>query len=47
VELYSSDQVPLRDALDAAAKYSIPIVANGKVFVSTRGQMAVYGPLPQ
>jgi len=47
VELYNTNEVPLRDALDVAAKYSIPLVANGKVFVTTRSQMAVYGLLPR
>jgi hypothetical protein len=34
VELYASDQAGSRDALDFAAKFSVPLVVNGKVFVT-------------
>src|SRR6185295_9748099 len=38
VELYNSTQAAgSRDALDAAAKFSIPLVMNGKVFVASEG----------
>jgi hypothetical protein len=43
VELYSSDQMGSRDALDSAAKFSIPLVVNGKVFVATEGRLTVFG----
>jgi chitodextrinase len=44
--LYSSDQMGSRDQLDAAAKFSVPVVANGKVFVGSTGRLTVYGLLP-
>jgi hypothetical protein len=47
VQLYSSDQAPGgRDALDYAAKFSVPLVANGKVFVGSAGKLTAYGLLP-
>jgi len=46
VELYASDQAGTRDALDFAAKFSVPLVANGKVFVTTIGRLTIYGLLP-
>ena len=45
IELYNSTQAGSRDTLDAAAKFSIPVVANGKVFVTTAGQLTVFGLL--
>ena len=45
-ELYNSSQAGSRDALDIAAKFNIPLVANGKVYVVTNGQMVAYGLLP-
>jgi hypothetical protein len=46
LQLYSSDQAGTRDALDFAAKFSVPLVVNGKVFVSTIGRLTIYGLLP-
>jgi hypothetical protein len=45
-ELYNSDQAGSRDTLDVAAKFSIPLVVNGKVFVASEGKLTIYGLLP-
>ncbi len=45
-ELYDSNESGSRDTLDFAAKFSIPLVANGKVFVSSQSQLTAYGLLP-
>jgi hypothetical protein len=44
--LYSSAQAGTRDTLDLAAKFSIPTVANGRVYVASVSQLTVYGLLP-
>jgi outer membrane protein assembly factor BamB len=44
--LFSSDQIPNRDSFDFATKFSVPVVANGKVFVGSMGRLTVYGLLP-
>jgi hypothetical protein len=46
VQLYASDQSGTRDALDFAAKFSVPLVVNGKVFVTTLGRLTIFGLLP-
>jgi hypothetical protein len=45
-ELYNSDAAGPRDTLDAAAKFSVPLVVNGKVFVGSMSRLTVYGLLP-
>jgi hypothetical protein len=44
--LYSSAQAGTRDTLDLAAKFSIPTVANGKVYVASNSALTIYGLLP-
>jgi hypothetical protein len=45
-ELYNSNQAGTRDALDEWDKFSVPVVANGQVFVASNSQLTVYGLLP-
>jgi hypothetical protein len=46
-ELYNSTQAPDgRDGIDYAAKWSAPLVANGKVFVATNSSLNAFGLLP-
>jgi hypothetical protein len=45
-ELYNSDQAGSRDTLGFATKFSIPLVANGKVFVVSPTHITAYGLLP-
>jgi hypothetical protein len=45
-ELWNSDMDPA-DKLGSLAKFALPTVANGKVYVPTfSGQLVVYGPRP-
>ncbi len=45
--LWNSAQVPTRDTLGAQGRFSVPTVANGKVYVASgSNQVAVYGLLP-
>ena len=45
-ELYDSSQAGSRDTLDNAVKFSIPLVANGKVFIAGQTQLTAFGLLP-
>ncbi len=44
-ELYNSAQAGARDALDEWDKFTVPVVANGEVFVTSTSQLTVYGLL--
>jgi hypothetical protein len=45
-EFYNTSQAAFRDSLGVATKFSIPLIANGKVFVGSQAQLVVYGLLP-
>lgn len=44
-ELYSSAQKPGRDKLGVAVKFTVPTVADGKVFAGTTNSLVIYGLL--
>ena len=45
-ELFSTYQIPSRNAADPAVKFAVPTVANGKVYFGTQTELDVYGLLP-
>jgi len=45
-ELYNSSQNSSRDSAGLAAKFTVPTVADGLVFVGTLNEVDMYGPLP-
>jgi hypothetical protein len=44
-ELYNSGQNSSRDQLDSYTKFSVPTIANGRVFVGTLTSLSIYGLL--
>ena len=45
-ELYNSTQAGAGDALSATSKFTVPLVANGRVYVLTQNQLTAFGLLP-
>lgn len=46
-ELYNSTQAGSRDQAGQALKFTVPTIANGRVFVPTANELDIYGLLPQ
>jgi hypothetical protein len=45
-ELYNSAQKKARDGISGFVKFSVPTVANGRVFVGSQKRLTVFGLLP-
>jgi len=45
-ELYNSTQAGTRDTAGLALKFTVPTIANGRVFVPTGSELDIYGLLP-
>ena len=43
--IYTSEQNAMRDRAGMATRFVIPVVANGRVYFATRGEVDVYGLL--
>ena len=45
-ELYNSEQKPTRDHAHNTVRFAIPTIADGRVYLGTRGHLDVFGLLP-